>query len=247
LPYAAEADVDDPLAMPSRTGNAIVIFSCGIVSLGFRFRQIQDNRWPKSGKHILAQYDDETIVVYQAYSPAIGHLATKTGRFGDNWSRTRMSWIKPNFLWMMFRCGWGTKENQEVVLAIRLKRKGFDNILQEAVHSSHVLDVYGTREQWEHAVRRSNVRLQWDPDHDPGGAKLERRAIQLGLRGRTLERFADEWIVGIEDISGFVAEQRDFSRKGGIGNLVTPREEVCPIQEKLVAEKLGVDAVLAAA
>lgn len=208
--------------------------------------QTQRDRWPKSGKHILAQYDDEIIVVYQAYSPAIGRLAAETGRFGDNWSRTRMSWIKPNFLWMMFRCGWGMKENQEVVLGIRLRREGFDNILQEAVHSSHVPEVYASREQWEDAVRHSNVRLQWDPDHHPSGAKLERRAIQLGLRGRALERFADEWIVGIEDISGFVAEQRDFVRNGSIGNLVTPQEEVYPIQDKLVAEKLGVDTALIA-
>jgi len=27
-----------------------------------------------------------------------------------------MSWIKPNFLWMMYRCGWGTKEGQQVTL-----------------------------------------------------------------------------------------------------------------------------------
>jgi hypothetical protein len=169
-------------------------------------------------------------------------LAAEKGRFGDNWSRTRMSWIKPNFLWMMFRCGWGTKENQEVVLAIRLRREGFDKILEEAVHSTHVPEIYGSREQWENAVLQSNVRLQWDPDHHPGGAKLERRAIQLGLRGQTLERFADEWIVGIENISEFVTEQRDFARSGGTGNLVMPREDVYPIQDKRVAEKLGMDA-----
>jgi hypothetical protein len=31
-------------------------------------------------------------------------------------------------------------------------------------------------------VARSEVRLQWNPDHDPTGNKLERRALQLGLR-----------------------------------------------------------------
>jgi hypothetical protein len=205
--------------------------------------QQQRDRWPKSGKHILAQYGDSTIIVYQAYNPAIGRQAAATGRFGDNWSRTRMSWLKPNFLWMMFRCGWGTKENQEVVLAIRLKREGFDAILREAVHSSYVPEVYGSREDWEKGVRHSNVRLQWDPDHHPGGAKLERRAIQLGLRGRTLERFADEWIVGIEDISGFVAEQRDLVRRGDTAKLVTPREDVYHVQDKSIATKLGMDAM----
>lgn len=203
-------------------------------------------RWPKSGKHILAQYDDETIVVYQAYHPSIGRIAAENGRFGDSWSRTRMSWIKPNFLWMMYRCGWGTKENQEVVLAIRLRRSGFERILQEAVHSTHVPEVYGSREDWDHAVRRSHVRLQWDPDHHPNGAKLERRAIQLGLRGQTLEQFADEWIVGIEDISTFVAEQYACLQRDGVTKLVTPSEDVYPVQDKLVAAKLGVAASAAA-
>ncbi len=200
---------------------------------------VQCARWPKSGKHILAQYDAETIIVYQAYHPTIGRLAAANGRFGDNWSRERMSWIKPNFLWMMYRCGWGTKENQEVVLAIRLTRNGFDTILREAVHSSHVSEVYGSREEWERAVRHSNVRLQWDPDHHPSGAKLERRAIQLGLRGKTLERFADEWIVGIEDISEFVAEQREIMQRQGVGKLDIPREEVYPVEDERVVAKLG--------
>ena len=32
----------------------------------------------------------------------------------------------------------------------------------------------------------SEVRLQWDPDHDPHGRPLARRALQLGLRGEAL-------------------------------------------------------------
>ena len=35
----------------------------------------QKQNWPKSGKHILAQYDEESIVVYQAYRPSIGNYA----------------------------------------------------------------------------------------------------------------------------------------------------------------------------
>ncbi len=84
---------------------------------------VQIRRWPKTGRHILAQFDDESVIVYQAYRPAIGHFAAKNGFFGGEFSLSRMSWIKPNFLWMMYRCGWASKEGQEVVLAVRLKRK----------------------------------------------------------------------------------------------------------------------------
>jgi hypothetical protein len=87
----------------------------------------QASRWPSKGKHILAHYAAETIVVYQAYRPSIGEYASKNGAFGGDFSYSRMSWIKPNFLWMMFRCGWGTKEGQEIILGLRLRRPFFDS------------------------------------------------------------------------------------------------------------------------
>ncbi len=76
----------------------------------------QSQHWPDSGRHILAQFDDETIIVYQAYRPAIGNFAAERGYFGGGFKYTRMSWIKPNFLWMMYRSDWGRSEGQEVIL-----------------------------------------------------------------------------------------------------------------------------------
>ena len=85
----------------------------------------QRARWPGEGRHIMAQYDDASVVVYQAYRPSIGHHAAAHGRFGGEWSRSRMSWIKPNFLWMMYRCGWGSKTDQTHVLGLRVRRRFF--------------------------------------------------------------------------------------------------------------------------
>jgi hypothetical protein len=151
-----------------------------------------------------------------------------------------MSWIKPNFLWMMYRSGWGTKEGQEVTLAVRLRRSTFEEILQLAVHSSYVPEAYGSPETWKARLAVSAVRLQWDPDHDPHGCKQERRAIQLGLAGDTLRQYSHDWIVGIEDISGFVAEQRSNMGCNGLASLVTPREEVYPIDNPEVTQHLGI-------
>lgn len=142
----------------------------------------QMKSWPQTGRHLLAQFDDDTIVVYQAYGPRIGCFAAEKGFFGGDFKYSRMSWIKPNFLWMMYRSEWGQAEGQEVVLALRLKRRFFDSLLAQAVPSSFDADVFGSREEWVAAVARSDVRLQWDPDHLPTGDKCERRAIQLGLR-----------------------------------------------------------------
>jgi hypothetical protein len=92
----------------------------------------QNARWPARGRHILARFDDESVVVYQAYRPSIGRYAAEHQRFGGDFSFARMSWVKTNFLWMMYRSGWGTKEGQEVTLAVRIRRAGFDALLAAA-------------------------------------------------------------------------------------------------------------------
>jgi len=168
----------------------------------------QQAGWPAAGRHILAQFDDESVVVYQAYALDIGLYAAKHGRFGPGFSFTRMSWIKPSFLWMMFRSGWGSKEGQEVTLAIRMQRAAFDAVVLAGVPTSFDPKRFASEAEWRTAGAAASVRLQWDPDHDPSGAPLERRAIQLGLRGKALHQFAKEWIDSIEDVSGLVAEQR---------------------------------------
>ena len=198
----------------------------------------QTPRWPGSGRHILAQFDADSVVVYQAYRPAIGNFATRNGFFGGEFGLGRMSWIKPNFLWMMYRSGWGTKPDQEITLAIRLRRDAFDEILGLAVHSTFVAGVHEDEAAWKQAVARSDVRLQFDPDHGPTGNPVERRAIQLGLRGDVLARYARGWLLGIEDISEFVAEQRANARPP-YDRLVTPREEVFPISDPEIVARLG--------
>jgi hypothetical protein len=203
---------------------------------------VQKALWPESGRHILAQYDETSVVVYQAYRPSTGEWAAQHGSFGgQGFSFSRMSWIKPNFLWMMFRSGWGTKEAQEVTLAVRLRRDGFDEILRRAVHSQPDPDVYRDEGEWRVAGRSADVRLQWDPDHAPGGAPLERRAIQLGLRGDALRRYATEWVLHIEDVSPHVAEGRALVHAKQLDRLLTPRERVYIPADPDVRRRIGLD------
>ena len=151
-----------------------------------------------------------------------------------------MSWIKTNFLWMMYRSGWGAKENQEITLAVRLRREAFDWILQNAVHSAFISETYQDRAAWEKAISASSIRLQWDPDHDPAGLKSERRAIQLGLRGDALVKYARDWIVGIEDISDFVRDQREYAPAPELySKLLIPREETYPVTDPETRRRIG--------
>lgn len=189
---------------------------------------LQLPHWPTAGRHILAHHDDASLIVYQAYRPAIADFAVKHQRFGGEFSYNRMSCIKPNFLWMMFRAGWATKEGQERILAVRLQRAFFDEVLRDAVPSSFDPARHASHDDWKTAVEHSDVRLQWDPDHDPLGRPLERRAVQLGLRGRALRRYGEEALLGIDDITPFVIAQRAHLRDGFAG-LVMPRERVYPM------------------
>ena len=140
---------------------------------------------------------------------------------------------------MMYRSYWGTKEGQEVTLAVRLRREFFESLLAQAVPSSWDRNLYATHEDWSRAVGQSAVRLQWDPDHHPSGAKLERRAIQLGLRGEVLEAFGRRELLGVTDLSEFVATQRARLSADGVTALHTPRERVFVPADRAVAARLG--------
>jgi hypothetical protein len=196
--------------------------------------------WPSKGRHILASHDEDSVVVYQAYRPAIGLYAARNQRFGGEFSFSRMSWIKPNFLWMMYRSGWGTKEGQEVTLAVTIPRSLFDEILAVAVPSTIDASRHRDTDDWKGALANSEVRLQWDPDHAPDGSAVQRRAIQLGLRGGMLRRYADTEVIKIEDISGFVAEQRGFLQN--LDKLMVPAETIYRPRREDAAGNVMLDA-----
>eukprot|EP00179_Madagascaria_erythrocladioides_P008711 CAMPEP_0198322274 /NCGR_PEP_ID=MMETSP1450-20131203/10790_1 /TAXON_ID=753684 ORGANISM="Madagascaria erythrocladiodes, Strain CCMP3234" /NCGR_SAMPLE_ID=MMETSP1450 /ASSEMBLY_ACC=CAM_ASM_001115 /LENGTH=132 /DNA_ID=CAMNT_0044025883 /DNA_START=56 /DNA_END=451 /DNA_ORIENTATION=+ len=111
--------------------------------------------WPRSGRHILAQYDDGDypyVVVYMAFAKGIGEYAAKHKKFSGapGWRDGRMSWFKTNFLWMMYRSSWGTAKNQECTLALFVRRANFVKLLSAAVPSSPN-DNYESKEAWQAA------------------------------------------------------------------------------------------------
>ncbi|MGE6395652.1 DUF4291 domain-containing protein [Chryseobacterium scophthalmum] len=198
--------------------------------------QLKD--WPQEGHHIMAQYDEKKIIVYQSYRKEIGEFAIKNQYFGGAFILERMTWIKPNFLWMMYRNGWGTKDGQEYVLAIHLKMDAFKKYLESAVYSSYNDRLGISREEWQNQIKESSVRLQWDPDHEPFGGKLERRAIQIGLRNEFTHSFAKEDLILIENISNFVKEQYQFVLNDDLDNLMIPEEKPLLFDDEDLNKKL---------
>ena len=176
-------------------------------------------------REIRAFYTEDTVRVYQAYNQAIAEEAVKNGTFQGNFKLDRMTWIKPSFLWMMYRCGWGTKENQEHVLAIDIKREAFDFIVQNAVLSTYNENMGISYIDWKKQIKESNIRCQWDPERDIFGNPLEYRSIQLGLRGEAVWKYVHEWIVDITDITDYVRELREKKKMGIDIRPLLPKEE----------------------
>src|SRR6188508_3086668 len=94
-------------------------------------------------REIRADFDRSTIVVYQAYNNAIADTAMDAQRFVPPFSVNRMTWIKPSFLWLMERSGWGTKSNQERILGVRISRTGWERALSLGVLTSFEAPVHG--------------------------------------------------------------------------------------------------------
>lgn len=184
---------------------------------------------PQTGKQIIGSRSSESVIVYQAYRPSIAEFAVENQYFGGDFKLSRMSWIKTNFLWMMYRSGWASKIGQENILAIEIKASAFNEIIENAVCSSFDSSKYEDENKWKNAMSESCVRLQWDPDHDPFGKKLNRKAIQLGLKDEILKKYSKDWILSIQDISGFVKEQRESLLLNGLNDLTVIQEEMIAV------------------
>ncbi|EFL30691.1 conserved hypothetical protein [Streptomyces viridochromogenes DSM 40736] len=189
---------------------------------------------------VRARHTESTITVYQAYRPEIGGPAARDGRFPAAWKRDRMTWIKPSFLWMMYRCGWGTKEGQETVLAVEISRDGFLWALRNACLSHHVPALHGEQADWKRQLRRAPARVQWDPERDLRLAPLPYRSLQLGLAGEAAARYADEWIVGIEDVTPLATEVHALVRAGELDAAagLLPEERPFHVDDEVLA-RLG--------
>lgn len=196
---------------------------------------------PQKGAHILSQQTEDKILVYQAFNHYIADFAIHNQFFGGaNYSYSRMSWIKPNFLWMMYRCGWAAKENQERVLAMWIKKTDFDKVMEQAAYSSYQEHIYQSHENWKKALAEKPVRLQWDPDHDTYGDKQERRAVQLGLKGEILQDFGKNMVTEIIDVTDFVKEQKAFIDNKELSKLLVPQESIYIPQSQELVKKMGI-------
>ncbi|MDX2293956.1 MULTISPECIES: DUF4291 domain-containing protein [Streptomyces] len=192
-------------------------------------------------RRVRALHTDTTVTVYQAYPPEIGLPAARDGRFPGLWKRDRMTWIKPSFLWMMYRSGWGTKEGQETVLAVEITRDGFEWALRHACLSHYVRGFHPDRATWQRELRRAPARVQWDPERDLRLAPLPYRSLQLGLAGEAAGRYADVWTVAVTDVTPLVRATHALVRAGDLAGAarLLPAETPYPEADGLLDRVRG--------
>jgi hypothetical protein len=177
------------------------------------------------------------VTVYQAYRPEIGLPAAQHGRFPAAWQRDRMTWIKPSFLWMMYRCGWAEKEGQETVLGVEITREGFEWALENSCLSHYERGLHPDQATWRRRLKRAPARVQWDPERDLHLQPLPHRSLQLGLTGEAAHRYAEEWIVSISDATPLARTIHAHVREGALdaARRLLPAERPYPAGDDLLA------------
>lgn len=189
---------------------------------------------------IRADFDRETLVIYQAYSPVIADAAVKAQRFVPPFSFQRMTWIKPSFLWLMHRSNWGQKGGQERILAVRIKRAGWEKALSLAVLTSFEPSVFRSAEEWREQFQQAKVHLQWDPERSLRGAGLPYYSIQVGLSRHIIREYVEEWITSIEDFTPRVRKIYDHLQRGQADKAkrLLPPERVYPVNAEMARRLL---------
>ena len=191
---------------------------------------------------IRADYDARTLTIYQAYDAAIARPALEVGTFVAPFSMTRMTWIKPSFLWLMERSNWGQKAGQEQILAVKITRAGWDEALSLGVLTSYEKSVHPNPRAWREEFENALVHVQWDPERSIRGADVGVNSIQVGLSRNVIARYVDDWIVEIRDMTPLVRKIHGLMQKGGADKArkLLPPERVYPVNAE-VAARLGIE------
>jgi hypothetical protein len=181
-------------------------------------------------REIRADFDDSSIVVYQTCDPEIAGQAVEQGRFLPPYAGNRM-WITSSFGWIMSGYRHGRRPNpaKERILAVRITRTGWEEALSVAIPTRPDLGPYAGAPEWRARFEQATVRIQWEP-----GTAL------LALSGSSLDRYAVDWTVAIEDRTSVVRKihRLRLEGKGTRARNLYPAERVYPVTPE-IARQIG--------
>ena len=192
-------------------------------------------------QEIRADYDRETITVYQAYDKSIAIPAIKNNRFEKPFSFNRMTWIKPSYLWLMERSNWGTKSNQEYILGIKIKRTRWEKALSLGVLTDPDKTIYKSGTLWDKEFQNAKVHIQWDPERTFKGAKMQIRSIQVGVGRDLIQEYNEEWIEEITDLTPLTRKIRLLLKQGKYkeAKRILPKEKTYDVPDE-IKSRIGI-------
>jgi len=151
-------------------------------------------------REIRADFDRDTIVVYQAYSHAIADAALE----GANDFVAPYS-FPPNdvdqsrrFWWLMHRSNWGQKKragadpcgaNQTIGLG--------EGALARRPHVFRACRFSVALREWGRSVPRCEGASAMDPERSLRGGSLPSSSVQVGLSRHVIEEYVADWVVEI--------------------------------------------------
>lgn len=89
--------------------------------------------------------------------------------------------------------------------------------------------------KWQKRLQNSPVRVQWDPERDLQFTPLDYRSIQIGLSADAVDKYVDDWIVGITDVTEVMRQIEKCLAEDRMEDAtrLVPTEEVYPLSEEL--------------
>lgn len=173
---------------------------------------------------VRATYDDDGVMIYQAFKPKVVAAAVAAGTFSTGFGRQRRTWIKSSFGWILHRSGYARKHRQQAIIQVKLSHEGFLAILRQSVPSFYDHSRYDSKADWQKALKQSLVIHQWDPDYDLRGRPLDQRALQVGISGAVVDSYVDDWILSVRDVTDW-ARQVEAAVRGRRGQIPELPEE----------------------
>ena len=142
----------------------------------------------------------------------------------------------------MARSNWGRKSGQEHILAIRIRRAGWERALSLGVLTSFDAKVHGNESSWRDDFEHADVHVQWDPERSLNGKKLQHRSIQVGLSRHIIREFTDDWILGITDYTPLTKRIRSLYLAGNQqrAKALLPSERSYQVDDE-IRTRLGMD------
>ena len=85
------------------------------------------------------------------------------------------------------------------------------------------------------------VYVQWDPDKGIKGTPIVRDAIQIGIKGESVQKYLKEGICRITDITADVKKWNTMRKNGKLSLKDLPVEKIYPVTDKNIRKRLSRD------